>query len=563
MAADLTAVKQRAQDRLFVTHCSLDGLRHQLPLHWPTPPDTPPSPKRRYRSQYVYLGYQDLDEPATWEHRSDFDLLLRLIDYSGVRPVLAQLLGWTSGRGWVPFDPVSLFLLTGWQITNGWKRTQTLKNLRDPHNADYVRRFGFQGDDLPTEGGLRYFLTALGSHSTSHETITVDEEQNIRIAIQRLNQLLVQAVLLIHEAGFISTEAWEKALLCPDGMLHEAASRLRCKAVSETCYQSTAPDKPRPCPAKEKGRRGCDCDTAICAQTCRHATPRDPEARFVWYEGANQPDNPNQRTDAGDEGDHPKGKGVYGYRSLRLQLADPIRRFSLTLLGDYMPANQREENPGAALLLQLPANYPTLQVDAVAGDAAFGYELPLHVIYAHLRARRVVDLRAHGTDKDKQQWPVRGYDNRGRPICPYGYAYTANGFDPQRRRYKWFCAHACQKGTKPAVQVDGASYPPGECPYLDREHPHGHIVNVGECFADGSLRLVRDVPVGSAEWKHLYHRARNAPESRHSTLTTQRLDRLSVYGDPRSRALSFQAELWDNLTTMARLMREATSAKGR
>lgn len=562
MAVDLTAVEQRAQDHDFVAHCSLEGLRDRLPLRWPTPPGVPPSPKKRYRSQYVYLGWEDLQDPAAWEYLSLYDIALRLIDYEGLRPVLAQLLGWKSGRGWTPFDPVSLFLLQGWQITNGWSRAETLRQLQNPRHADYAQRFGFHQGRFPTEGGLRYFLTTLGANSTTHETITVAEEEHIQVALQQLNQLLVQAVRLILEAGFISPDAWEKALLCPDGMLHEAASRVRCTAVSATCYQPTSPAQPRPCPAKEKERHGCDCDTPACAQICRHATPRDPDARFVWYAGSNQPESPNKRQDEGEH-NRPKGKGVYGYRSLRLQLADPYRRFSVTLLGDYMPASAREENPTVALLQQLCSHYPTLHVDAVAGDAAFGYDRPLHVIYADLQARRVIDLRAHETDKDKQQWCVRGYDHRGRPICPYGYLYVANGYDPGRRRYKWICAHACQKVAEPTVRVEGATYPPQECPYLDSQHPHGRIVNVGECFGDGSMRLARDVPVGSAEWKRLYHQARNAVEGRHATLEGWGLKRMSVYGDPRSRAMSFLADFWDNLTTMARLVREATAAKGK
>ena len=333
MAVDLTAVECRAQDGLFIAHCSLDGLRERLPLHWPTPAGTPPSPKKAYRSQYVYLGWQDLNDSATWEHSSEFDLLLRLIDFSGLRPVLAHLLGWTSGRGWMPFDPVSFFLLTGWQITNAWSRTQTLKNLRDPRYADYAQRFGFHEGCFPTEGGHRYFLTALGRHSTSDETVLVDQEQHIAVAVQRLNQLIAQSVGLIRQAGLTSQQAWEQALLCPDGMLHEAASTLRCHCVTETCYQPTPAGAARPCPAKDKERHGCDCHTAACAQTCRHATPRDPQARFVYYSGSNQPHNPNQRTDK-PEGDPPQGKAVYGYRSLPVQWADPELRFSLILLDD-------------------------------------------------------------------------------------------------------------------------------------------------------------------------------------------------------------------------------------
>lgn len=561
MAVDLTAVESRARDRLFVAHCSLDGLRQRLPLRWPTPPGTPPSPKKAYRSQYVYLGWEDLYDPLTWEHCSDFDLLLRLIDFNGLRPVLAQGLDWTSGRGWRPFDPVSLFLLTGWQITSHWNRAQTLRNLRDPRYADYAQRFGFHDSCFPTEGGVRHFLTTLGRHLLADEPITVDEEQHITVARQYLNQLIAQSVALVREAGLISEHAWRHALLCPDGMLHAAASALRCTSVTDTCYQPTSPGQPRPCPAKDKERRGCDCNTPACAQICRHATPRDPDARFVYYCGSNQPDNPNQRRDK-PAVDPAKGKAVYGYRSLPLQWADPERRFSLILLDDFLPANAREENHAAALLLQLRTYYPDLQPEAVAGDAGFGYDLPLKIIYRHLQARRLVNLRGHVTDRDKSLWPIRGYDDKGRPVCPYGYTFTANGYNRDRRCHKWICAQACLRGAVPVVQVPEVRYPPQECPYARPQYRHGKVLNLGERFPDGSLRLVRDLPVGTPEWKRMYHRARNAVEGRNATRERWGLKRLPVYGDPRGRAIVFQSDVWDNLTTLARLVREATAATG-
>ncbi len=52
MAARTSAVQQRAEDPLFVAQCGLAGLRDRLPLCWPTPADTPPSPKKTYRSHY-------------------------------------------------------------------------------------------------------------------------------------------------------------------------------------------------------------------------------------------------------------------------------------------------------------------------------------------------------------------------------------------------------------------------------------------------------------------------------------------------------------------------------
>ena len=561
--ANLTAVEARARDADFVGRCSLWGLRRRLPLCWPTPPDVPPSPKLRYRSHYVYQDGDDLLDLAAWTHLSGFDLVLRLIDFSGLRPILAQRLGWTSARGWCPFDPVSMFLLQGWQIVNGWSRTKTLDNLSDPRYADYAERFGFEEGVYPTEGGMRHFLTALGRYSeVEGKTVLVEREgeEPVEVAIQYLNQLLVGAVTLIREAGLLSPEAWTQAQVCPDGMLLHAASRLRCASVQESCYQSTCADNPRSCPAKEKERRGCDCDTLACVEACRYATPQDAEARFVWYTGSNQPDSsPNRSTDPAKKDQKKEGEPCYGYRSLPLLLADPNRRFHLPLLADFLAANEREEVPGAALLLQLRHFYPDLALEAVAGDAGFGYEVFLHAIYT-LGAKRVVDLRAHTTDKNKAEWPVRGYDDRGRPVCPFGYAFTANGFDASRQRYKWFCGQACLHGAEPLIPQPGILYPPNECPYQASIHAYGKILNLGERFANGSIRLARDVPVGSTAWKRLYHRARNASEARNATFERWHLKRLPVYGGLRAKALVYLADTWVALTTLAHLVREATSA---
>jgi len=562
MAANVSAAVDRAQTPDFIQSCNFSKLRDRLPFPWPVPPGVPPSPKRTYRSHYVYLGCDDLLDRQAWQHLSPFDVVLRLIDFSGLRPVLAQRLGWTCARGHTPFDPVSIFLLHGWQITNGWNRADTLKNLADPRYDDYRECFGFETGVYPTEGGLRYFLTTLGHHSDSAgDTIRIelDDEPAVEVAIQYLNQLLVGAVQLIRQADLFSPEAWAQALVCPDGMLHDAASHLRCASVQESCYQPTSPHAPRPCPAKEKKQQGCDCDTLACADACRYATPRDAEARFVHYSGSNQPRHSPNRP--GDESKTKKGSGrkCYGYRSLPLLLADPARRFHVTLLQDFQAANGREEIPVTILLLQLECLYPDLHLDAVVGDAGFGFDLFLRTVYK-LKARRVVDLRAHETDKDKRQWPVRGYDNRGRPICPFGYAFTANGFDAKRQRYKWFCGKACLRGLEPVVRLEGTIYPPPQCAYQTEDLPHGKILNVGERFLDGSLRLARDVPVGSPTWKTLYHRARNASEGRNATYEHWNLKRLPVYGLCRAKALSFLADTWATLTTLARLVREATFA---
>jgi len=424
-----------------------------------------------------------------------------------------------------------------------------------------VAIFGFADGLYPSEGGLRYFLTTLGQNSPcQEEAIVLEEEKGEAIARQRLNELIVQSVHLLLEAGFISRQAWEKAQVCPDGMLHTAASRLRCAHLQASCYEATTPDKPRPCPAQEKGKQGCACDTLACATACRWATPRDSQARFVLYSGRNQPDDsPNKQTDPAQQ-KKSQGRAVYGYRSLPILLADPLRRFSLILADDFRPANEPEPPPVAALYQQLPDWYPSLKVDVVSGDAAFGTEAILRIVYHDLHARRVIDLRAHETDKDPHNWLLRGYDDKGRPLCPFGYRLLANGYDANRQRHKYFCNRLCRQGAEPVLTLPLVPQPPTECPHLSTDNQHGLILNVGERFADGSIRLVRDVLVGSPTWKELYHRPRNASEGRNATLEKWGLKRLPVYGQPRGRATIMLADVWVNLTTFARLVRETTEA---
>lgn len=551
----LSAPEQRRQDPNFLARCAITAFLGRLPLPWPTPPQTPPSPKRHYRSHYPPPDPNHLLawDRAVWANLTPFDLLLYLVDFSGLRPVLAQKLYRRSARGRIPFDPVSLFLLFGWQLDNRWTRTETLRHLAEPRYADYAAAFGFRPGLYPTEGGLRHFLKAIG-------------EKN-------LSDLLVQSMRLIEEAGLIPEEIRSQAVVSFDGMLHDAASRLRCSAVQESCYAATSAEKPRPCPAKEKGQRGCPCTQSACRQSCRQAPPRDPEARYVWYSGSNRSDHPNAtakrtslpaaetaaRPAGAAPAKPPQGEGHYGYRSLPATLIDQVQRTTWVLAAaDLAPANGREEHPAAELLKKTVQDYQWLQIHTAVGDAGLGYEPFLGMAY-DLGVRRVVDLRADAHDQDKAAWAIRGYDDQGWPVCPFGYRLHPNGYDQQRQRSKWCCRQHCE-GCAPHEEPSPPSAP--DCPYRDRAgRPLGLIKNVGRAFGDGSLRLVRDVPYGSPAWKELYRRARNGAEGRNATLEGWGLKRLPVFGTPRAQATIFLADVWRNLTTMARLVKEATLAQ--
>src|SRR4030042_2678066 len=110
-----------------------------------------------------------------------------------------------------------------------------------------------------------------------------------------------------------------KVMLSFDSMLHQARSRLRCSSVKTGCYEPA----PRPCPAKEKGKRGCECSDEDCAGVCHHATPRDPEARFIVYAGNNKRAKTSPNTPVETRQQRPRvGRMVYGYYSYAGQLLE-------------------------------------------------------------------------------------------------------------------------------------------------------------------------------------------------------------------------------------------------
>ena len=122
------------------------------------PSRLPGSPKKSYRSGIATRGggCRDPGQVQAWLDLGDFDLALRLVDFSGLRPVLAQCLGWKSG-GWEPFDPVSFFLLYQWQTSNRWTWQEMLNHLAEERYGDYAAWFGFRNGVYPTEGGCAIF----------------------------------------------------------------------------------------------------------------------------------------------------------------------------------------------------------------------------------------------------------------------------------------------------------------------------------------------------------------------------------------------------------------------
>jgi hypothetical protein len=153
----LDAAERRQLTRHFVVTCQWKAIRPLLPLRLVVPADVPPRQGRLCRSHYVWLFPEDSPSPDDLIGLDDFDLLLRLFDFSPWRPILAQR--FHSHVGPPPFDPVSIGLAI---LLARWKRWSWPTLVTELHSKErgvgYCRRLGFEPDDLPSESTLRMAL---------------------------------------------------------------------------------------------------------------------------------------------------------------------------------------------------------------------------------------------------------------------------------------------------------------------------------------------------------------------------------------------------------------------
>jgi hypothetical protein len=559
-----SASAKRAANPLFVPMWSVQALLPQLPLLFPVAPNLPPSPKRRYRSQYRYLGAQDLRDEAHRATLSDLEIALRLIDCSPLERLLAQYYV-QSAKGEVPFHPVSMFLAICLrrELNLPWRRLARL--LGGDNGAGWRTLFGFTEGQTPSEAGLRHFFNAVGP--------------------ARFDELCPRFIELLHQHGLCPQQSTypgdppdRGVTVSQDGMLHPALSRPSCQLPTDTCYQPlpATPSLPmssvavatgpvesdagktprRPCRAIENGLPGCLCDTAACAEHCRRASRLDREARFIHYEGHN---------DKQGKGDGPgkerQGVDIFGYRSIADRLLDDRFAVAWTTRSKLYPANTDERSVFIPNLTQAKEDLFRLKKEDLSGlkigewldDSGVGYEPCLSAIY-ELGALRLVDIRGDRGDHDPEVCLRRGYDGQGRPLCAHGYVMRSNGYDEERRRTKYLCAQVCRRAPRregePVAAVQG-------CPYLDERRPLGQVTNIGRTMPDGTMRLAREIPYGSPPWKARYGR-RNLSESRNGQLEGLGLKRMRSYGLKRNSKEVQLADFVINLRTLGRLVREAS-----
>jgi hypothetical protein len=520
----------------FVETFRWETIHPFLPLQIPTPGEAPVWFGRVCRSYYQWLGTADLPSSAEVLRLDEFDLMLRLFDFSPWRPYLAQR--FHSQYGPPPFDPLSLglgMLLAHYQ---SWDWERLVQELRSPmRGGEYGRRLGFLGlsaktgdpQDLPAPSTFRMAFA-----HTQLDWFTACHRSCREHAGARRQDSLVQGLMAYHLIPTYSTfpgDPTEQGIsISTDCQLIDARSRMQCSHQVPACSHPAAH---RACPAHLAGREGCACDTPACYDHCRFAAWRDPQAAYVYYVGSNQPGpNPNTPKKAKEQSvSSSRGKHHFGYKSKAFNIVDDRLFLVWPLTGPCTPANRNDHLltiPGLELLHQ---RFPSLTIGELLGDAGEGYDEILQFVHDDLHALRTIRLRHTEGDELPLTCLQRGYDQNGIPLCPHGYRLSSNGHDYQRHATKWLCRLKCTHQPNPDIPGTPPVCSPTTCPFANADPALrlGFSLTTALTLPDGSIRLARDLQVGSDTWQLRIGRQSYA-ESRNATQARRQLKRAPSFG---------------------------------
>lgn len=544
---DLAAAERRLLTAHFQQSFHWQAIRPLLPFPLVVPAGIPTPPPRRYRSHYLWLPPDDISGAGDLVGLDDFDLALRLFDFSAWRPILAQR--FASHFGPPVFDPVSLGLGTLLARWHGWGWSKLHQELHSAERGQgYCRRLGFDSGDLPAASTWRMALTGTPAEGWQQ-------------CADSLVLGLMALTIIPNHSTFPGDPPQRGVSIATDSQLVDARSRMRCRHQNAACLLPLAE---RTCAAKADGKEGCDCDTPACTDHCRLVTARDSEATYVYYSGSNQPQSEDKgRDDSGTNSNKKGGQHRFGYKSKAFNIIDDRLFTYWTLSGPFTSANRNDHLQTLPGLQSLRQPFPTLQIGEVIGDAGEGVDEVLRYVHDDLGALRLIDQRRHASDQDPLACLTRGYDEKGTPLCPHGYRLAFNGHDYHRRDSKWLCRQRCRHQSQPDVApqpADPAAI--AACPFRDPDQPLGYLVRVGLSLPDGSLRLARDLKVDSPAWK-LRQGRQSYAESRNANQQRRGLKRSPWFGLANSAKANYLGDILTNALNVARFVREATSAPAR
>ncbi len=535
---EIPASARRLQLPNFVEMFHWDRIRTHLPLKLPTPGEPPAWAGRHCRSHYQWIM------PAKGEDLSgldDFDLMLRLCDFSPWRPYFAQR--FHSQYGPPPFDPLSLGLGIFLAHHQKWDWARLARELRSPtRGQDYCTRLGFDPAELPVSSTFR-----MAFRETKPDWFTACQTS--------LVQGLMAYQLIPTHSTFPGDPPEQGVSVSTDCQLIASRSHMICRHQVPACSE---PGPKRPCPARAAGKEGCQCDTPECQGHCRFAAWRDPQAAYVYYSGSNQlrKNNPN-RAKSDQVQTQSRAKHHFGYKSKAFNLVDDRLSLIWPLTGPCTPANRNDHLLTIPGLQALRQRFPTLKIGELLGDAGEGHPEILRFVYQELHALRTICPWHAKDDDDPNTCLKRGYDENGILLCPNGYRLSSNGHDYQRQTLKWVCRQKCIHQPEPDIPGAPANLSRTTCPFAGPEHPLGYSISTGLDLPDGSTRLARDTQFGSETWKLRIGR-QSYSESRNATQARRQLKRSRSFGLPNTAKSMTISDTLSIAFNLARLIFEAS-----
>jgi hypothetical protein len=261
---ELPAAQRRLQTPGFVQAFHWETIRPRLPLR-PRPMEpTSAWTGRMCRSFYRWLPPEDIHTAADLALLDDFDLALRLFDFTPWRCFFAQR--FKSQLGPPPFDPLSIGLACFLAVERNWEWAQLVTELHSAERGTgYCLRLGFVPQDIPCASTFR-----MAYHHTSVDAFQACQD--------RLAQAFMDYGLIPTQSTFPEDAPDRGVSIATDCQLVLSRSHMKCRHQTPQCSQPAAA---RPCPARRAGKQGCACDTDACRDHCRFATPRDPQAAYV------------------------------------------------------------------------------------------------------------------------------------------------------------------------------------------------------------------------------------------------------------------------------------------
>jgi hypothetical protein len=510
----IPAAERRLRIPNFVELFRWEALCPLLPLKLPTPGEPCAWAGRLCRSHYRWLAPSDIHSSAEVLRLDEFDLLLRLFDFASWRPYFACR--FRSQFGPPPFDPLSLGLGIFLAYYQKWDWERLTHELGShARGQDYCRRLGFDPQDLPAPSTFRMaFAQTQPDWFTDCQT--------------SLAQGLMAYQLIPTHSTFPGDPHEQGVSVATDCQLIASRSHMHCRHQVPAC---SLPAAPRHCPARDAGKEGCACDTPACREHCRFATWRDPQAAYVYYSGSNQPGiNPNAAKPGKDQQPAiPRGKHHFGYKSKAFNLLDDRLFLIWPLTGPFTPANRNDHLLTIPGLRDLLKRFPSIKIGELLGDAGEGFDEVLQFVHTQLHALRTIRLRHADEDDLPLTCLKRGYDCNGIPLCPHGYRLFGNGHDYQRQTTKWVCRLKCTHQPEPDFPGAAPEISRTVCPFAEPAHPLGFSLTTDLTLPDGSIRLARDMPVGSDTWKLRIGRQSYA-ESRNATQARRQIKRSPSFG---------------------------------